>query len=224
MRDHGVDVDRPTQPVDIEVLEDIDELSSPSSYPVKVTVEHLDAIDEESKTEIVHAKFVVGADGAHSWVRKALGIEMEGEQTDYIWGVVDIVPETNFPDIRNTSVIYSGNGSCKVVPREGDLVRLYIQLSDTDAVNLSSSAGRVDKSKMTPQKIISVARKILHPFELAEPKEIAWWTVYIIGQRVASSYSVKDRVFIAGDACHTHSPKAGERISLPLRFSNFTVV
>ncbi|KAF8555666.1 hypothetical protein OG21DRAFT_1438471 [Imleria badia] len=210
MRDHGVDVDRPTQPVDIEVLEDIDELSSPSSYPVKVTVEHLDAIDEESKTEIVHAKFVVGADGAHSWVRKALGIEMEGEQTDYIWGVVDIVPETNFPDIRNTSVIYSGNGSCKVVPREGDLVRLYIQLSDTDAVNLSSSAGRVDKSKMTPQKIISVARKILHPFELAEPKEIAWWTVYIIGQRVASSYSVKDRVFIAGDACHTHSPKAGQ--------------
>ena len=64
---------------------------------MQVTLEHLDAIDE-SKTEIVHAKFVVGADGepyptcsrssidiqfvgAHSWVRKALGIEMEGEQT-----------------------------------------------------------------------------------------------------------------------------------------------
>ena len=37
----------------------------------------------------------------------------------------------------------------------------------------------------------------------------------LVGQRVASSYSVKDRVFIAGDACHTHSPKAGENISLP---------
>lgn len=35
-----------------------------------------------------------------------------------------------------------------------------------------------------------------------------------VGQRVASSYSVKGRVFIAGDACHTHSPKAGEKISL----------
>lgn len=34
-----------------------------------------------------------------------------------------------------------------------------------------------------------------------------------VGQRVASSYSVKDRAFIAGDACHTHSPKAGENIS-----------
>lgn len=30
---------------------------------MQVTVERLDAIDEESKTEIVHSKFVVGADG-----------------------------------------------------------------------------------------------------------------------------------------------------------------
>ena len=33
-----------------------------------------------------------------------------------------------------------------------------------------------------------------------------------VGQRVASSYSVKDCVFIAGVACHTHSPKAGEKM------------
>ena len=32
----------------------------------------------------------------------------------------------------------------------------------------------------------------------------------IVGQRVASAYSKNDRVFIAGDACHTHSPKAGQ--------------
>jgi hypothetical protein len=34
-----------------------------------------------------------------------------------------------------------------------------------------------------------------------------------VGQRVASQFSVDDRVFIAGDACHTHSPKAGEHIA-----------
>lgn len=40
-------------------------------------------LDKESgdDAEIVHAKFVVGADGAHSWVRKTLGISMDGEQT-----------------------------------------------------------------------------------------------------------------------------------------------
>lgn len=48
--------------------------------------------------EVVQCKYVVGCDGAHSWTRKALGPEfdMVGEMTDYIWGVLDIVPITNF--------------------------------------------------------------------------------------------------------------------------------
>ncbi|KAG9313173.1 putative phenol 2-monooxygenase [Chiua virens] len=207
MKDHGVQVDRRSQPSAIEISEDTRELSSPSSYPVKVTVERLDAYDGQNRTEIVHAKFVVGADGAHSWVRKTLGIEMEGEQTDYIWGVLDMVPETNFPDIRNHAMINSMNGSAMVIPREGETVRVYIQLSDADL--LDPSTRRIDKSKMSPEKLLSVAKKIFHPYEL-DSKKFEWWTVYIIGQRVASSYSVKDRVFIAGDACHTHSPKAGQ--------------
>ena len=36
---------------------------------------------EHDETEIVRAKFVIGCDGAHSWTRKELGIELEGEQT-----------------------------------------------------------------------------------------------------------------------------------------------
>lgn len=60
-----------------------------------------------------------------------------------------------------------------------------------------------------------------------DAREIEWWTIYIsrfpvrsclkllqlfdaVGQRVASKFSVHERVFIAGDACHTHSPKAGQ--------------
>ena len=38
-----------------------------------------------SFTETVHAKFVVGCDGAHSWTRRQIGSVMEGEQTDFIW-------------------------------------------------------------------------------------------------------------------------------------------
>src|SRR5258708_28346811 len=32
----------------------------------------------------------------------------------------------------------------------------------------------------------------------------------LVGQRVAARFTAKERVFIAGDACHTHSPKAGQ--------------
>ena len=31
-----------------------------------------------------------------------------------------------------------------------------------------------------------------------------------VGQRIASKFAVHERVFIVGDACHTHSPKAGQ--------------
>ncbi|PCH36424.1 hypothetical protein WOLCODRAFT_140412 [Wolfiporia cocos MD-104 SS10] len=203
----GVHVERPVVPTSIELSTVEEELKDPNSHAVKVVLKHLDAADA-TETEIVHAKFVLGADGAHSWVRKSLGIAMEGEQTDYIWGVLDFVPDTNFPDIRNRCSVRSHNGSCMVIPREGDTVRLYVQLSDADVRD--TATGRVDKNKFSSERLLDIARRSLSPFTIAAPHGIEWWTLYIIGQRVASKYSVHERVFIAGDACHTHSPKAGQ--------------
>ncbi|KAF9648655.1 hypothetical protein BDM02DRAFT_3155659 [Thelephora ganbajun] len=203
----GRAVERPIKPTSIELSQNEAELRDPRAYPVKVHLKRLNAADEQSSTEIVNARFVVGADGAHSWVRKNFGIQMEGEQTEYIWGVIDTVPETNFPDIRNRCVIHSESGSCMVIPREGDKVRLYIQLSDKQVVD--SATGRVDKGRVSTDHLLQAVKKIIKPYTI-DVREIEWWTIYIIGQRVASKFSIHDRVFIAGDACHTHSPKAGQ--------------
>lgn len=73
---------------------------------------------------------------------------------DYIWGVIDTIPETNFPDIRNRCAIHSEGGSCMVIPREGDKVRLYIQLSDKQVVD--PATGRVDKSRVSPELLLQV--------------------------------------------------------------------
>ncbi|KAH7919888.1 hypothetical protein BV22DRAFT_840363 [Leucogyrophana mollusca] len=203
-----VRVERPIVPSSIELARDQAELQDASSHPVRVTLSYVEGPDSPARTEVVRAKYVIGADGAHSWVRKSFGITMDGEQTDYVWGVVDMVPDTNFPDIRNRTAIHSTNGSCMIIPREGDVVRLYVQLSDKDVIDPAS--GRIDKSRMSPEKLLEVARKTFYPYTLNTPKEFHWWTIYIIGQRVASRFSVNERVFIAGDACHTHSPKAGQ--------------
>jgi phenol 2-monooxygenase (NADPH) len=48
--------------------------------------------------ETVHAKYLIGCDGAHSWTRKQLGIDMDGENADAIWGVLEVKPLTNFPE------------------------------------------------------------------------------------------------------------------------------
>jgi phenol 2-monooxygenase (NADPH) len=46
--------------------------------------------------ETIKAKYVIGCDGARSWTRCALGFELQGEATDFIWGVIDCVPITDF--------------------------------------------------------------------------------------------------------------------------------
>lgn len=56
--------------------------------------------EKAGRTETVKAKYMLGADGARSWVRQQLGFKLEGESTDYIWGVLDVIPITDFPDIR----------------------------------------------------------------------------------------------------------------------------
>lgn len=160
--------------------------------------------DIPGSRETIHAKYIIGCDGAHSWTRKAMGYEMQGEQTDFIWGVLDAIPITDFPDIRMRCAIHSENsGSVMVIPREDGLVRFYIQISETNK--------GVDRNNITWQMILKSAQTIMSPFKIdIAKKDLNWWTAYQIGQRTASGFSLHDRAFIAGDACHTHSPKAGQ--------------
>lgn len=163
--------------------------------------------------EIVHAKYVLGCDGARSWTRRALGFELDGEATDFIWGVMDIVPITDFPDIRMRCAIHSAeNGSLMVIPRENGLVRLYIQLKEV----VPDATGRADRSKITPEIIFRSAQKIIAPYKL-DYEYCDWWTAYQIGQRVGTDFSAHGRVFLAGDAVHTHSPKAGQGMNISMQ-------
>lgn len=84
---------------------------------------------------------------------------MEGEQTDYVWGVIDIVPITDFPQVRAFSMIHSKNGSCLVIPREDNKLRLYVQLNPKDAIG--DATGRVDKTKFSPDEILEASVIIL---------------------------------------------------------------
>lgn len=170
-----------------------------------------------NKEEVVKAKYMIGTDGAHSWTRKQLGFDLVGEQTDFIWGVLDIVPITDFPDIRSRCAIHSASsGSIMVIPRENKLVRLYIQITTTEKIG--DQATRADRSKVNPETILATANRILSPYTLSYRK-LDWWTAYQIGQRVGNHFSAHERVFLAGDAVHTHSPKAGQGMNVSMHDS-----
>lgn len=119
---------------------------------------------KQGQTETVHAKYMIGCDGAHSWTRGQLGFELQGEATDFIWGVLDIVPITDFPDIRMRCAVHSqSSGSLMNIPRENKLTRLYIQLTEV----APDASGRADRSKITPDTILKAAQKIIAPYKLS---------------------------------------------------------
>jgi phenol 2-monooxygenase (NADPH) len=189
-------------------------------HAVTVSLERLEA-GHEGEVETVRARYVVGCDGARSTVRKSIGRELRGDSANHAWGVMDILAVTDFPDIRFKSLIQSANdGSIIVIPREGGyLVRLYVELTHLDA------GERVANRHITADDLIAKARRILHPHTL-EVKEVAWWSVYEIGQRLTDKFddvpaeevaTRLPRVFIAGDACHTHSPKAGQGMNVSMQ-------
>ncbi len=185
-----------------------------------VTLERLDPA-HQGETETVTARYVVGCDGARSVVRTSIGRELHGDSANHAWGVMDVLAVTDFPDIRCKCLIQSAQaGSMLIIPREGGyLVRLYAELTRLD------TGERVASRNITVDDLIAKARRILNPYTL-EVKEIPWWSVYEIGQRLTDKFddvpaaemaTRLPSVFIAGDACHTHSPKAGQGMNVSMQ-------
>ena len=113
----------------------------------------------------------------------------------------------DFPDLNYKCLIHSrSEGSIMVIPRENSLVRFYVQLQSHDA---SGKAIAIERSKATQDICIERAKAILSPFKL-EFGYVDWFSVYQIGQRIASNYTLDHKIFLGGDATHTHSPKAGQ--------------
>lgn len=185
-----------------------------STHPVTALIA-VEPDGQEATVECVRARYVVGCDGAHGAVRKAIGGVMLGDSSNRIWGVMDVLAVTNFPDIRLKAAVQSAAGNLLIIPREGGyLVRLYVELDNAVQPKLSASDVMIDS-------VISAAQRILHPY-IFEVKEVAWWSAYEIGQRISDRFDdgsavQSPRIFIAGDACHTHSPKAGQGMNVSMQ-------
>lgn len=187
-------------------------------HPVVVTLR-----DEAQGADItVRAKYVVGCDGARSRVREAIGAVPHGDFANHAWGVVDMLAVTDFPDIRLKAAIQSADeGNILLIPREGGyMVRLYVDLGEIDPNERDAF-----RDKHTQESVVATAQRVLRPYSL-DVKSVEWFAVYQVGQRVTDRFddvpieqvdSRLPRVFIAGDACHTHSAKAGQGMNVSMQ-------
>ncbi|ALJ21406.1 FAD-dependent monooxygenase [Microbacterium sp. No. 7] len=189
-------------------------------YPVAARVEYVTG-PRAGEMRTVRAKYLVGGDGARSRVRASLGHGLHGEAALHAWGVMDVLANTDFPDIQLKCSIQSHDaGNILLIPREGGyLVRIYVDLGEIDELD----GGAV---RSTPvEAIIAKANRILHPYSL-DVRAVTWWSVYEVAHRIADGFDdvptdlvgiQTPRAFIMGDACHTHSAKAGQGMNVSIQ-------
>ncbi len=195
-------------------------VESSSDHPVRVTLREV----ASGALKTIRAKYVVGCDGARSGVRDAIGAVPNGDFANHAWGVVDMLATTDFPDIRLKAAIQSGDeGNILLIPREGGhMVRLYVDLGEIDPNKRDAF-----RDRHTQESVIATAQRVLRPYTL-DVKSVVWFAVYQVGQRVTDRFddvpaeqlgTRLPRVFIAGDACHTHSAKAGQGMNVSMQDS-----
>jgi len=205
LHENGADVQRPWTITGFK-HDDQDQ-----TYPVEVNLKHV----QTEQKETVQARYLFSGEGARSFIRDQLGVKIHHKDPiSNVWGVMDGVVRTDFPDVKvcqftQTSgrrylsskmkcTIHSDYGSIMIIPRENNLVRLYIQIATSTDKDFNP------RKQATPEEVQASAKKILQPYYI-EWDRVEWYSVYPIGQGIAEKYTVDHRIFMGGDCCHTHS-------------------
>ncbi|KAL8823835.1 MAG: hypothetical protein Q9191_005513 [Dirinaria sp. TL-2023a] len=150
------------------------------SHPVLATIKHT----KSGRLRTVKAKYLVGAEGAASSIRKQLQIPFDGTTTDIHWGIMDCKFESDYPYITTFGA-----------ERVKELVEDHRE-----------AGGRVDIHSITAEEVLEQTNRVFAPYTVKFASSLSWFAVWKISERVARSFSSPDfRVHLGGDAAHVHS-------------------
>lgn len=193
LKKEGVELEAPWELKSMEILDEVDlgghkvvaGLSSP----------------ETGAKRTLKCRYLVGADGGRSSVRQMMNIPFDGSSSPDKWVRVDGVIETDLPKPRTYCAIES--------PTHGNVLWAALDHGAT-RIGYAFTAERQKAYEVFDEEAaVKEAIASVKPFSL-KFKQVDWWTLYVVGQRIARNFFVKDCVFLAGDACHTHSSGAAQ--------------
>jgi 2-polyprenyl-6-methoxyphenol hydroxylase-like FAD-dependent oxidoreductase len=152
---------------------------------------------EDGRAEIIHSRWLIGCDGAHSTVRQGLDVSFRGDTVGFSFFLADLTldgPNVPQDELR---VYLHGGDVLFIAPLRKGLWRLIVALhSEQNAPErqpqLSDFQAAIDRSAggMTA-------------------RDPTWMAPFRVNQRKAEHYRMQN-AFLAGDACHIHSPVGGQ--------------
>ncbi|KIX94360.1 uncharacterized protein Z520_10070 [Fonsecaea multimorphosa CBS 102226] len=191
--EHGVFLESQVEVTEISHLT----FKNVNDYKVKATLRNT----AMGATSTIACKYLVGADGGRSFVRSACDIPFDGSTSEDKWVRIDGIIESDMPKQRVYGAIES--------PTHGNVLWAALDHGAT-RIGFAFTADRQNAyAEFDEKAAVAEAIASVKPFSLTF-KKVDWYTVYAVGQRIARNFFVRGSVFLAGDACHTHSSGAAQ--------------
>ncbi len=164
--------------------------------PVTAVEQDVDGVLATAGTEAYRGRYLVGADGASSAVRRAVGVPFEG----FTWPERFLVLSTPFdfdtalPDLSSVTYV-----------ADPEHWHFLLRIPGLWRVMFPVAAAVSDEAALDPPFGQSLLAKVVPGLG---GYEIAHRTLYRVHQRVAERFRA-GRVFLAGDAAHVNNPLGG---------------
>ncbi|KAF8989718.1 FAD binding domain-containing protein, partial [Cyathus striatus] len=182
-------------------------------YDDHVVAHLIKLVEGNATSEIVNSAYLVGADGAHSTVRKKLGLSFLGECIEEAYMKVgDIEMEERLDrkfwhfwgeprsKMQVLLAIMPDHNAYHYMQGQDPDVYNFIVSGDNNLTNVTATSGR--------ENLIQAIEEITGRKDLVF-KAIRWISNYRPNVRMVDKFHV-NRVFLAGDAAHCHSPAGGQ--------------
>lgn len=173
-------------------------------------------LSSDGGEQTVHADYLVGADGAHSIVRKTLGLTFEGAAFEEQYMLGDVEVDWSMPRGYGIRSMHQADGKtddllvCIPLPGRGRY-RMSMLVPDelsrdrppTNGVAHGFAGGNAPELHHIQAVIdrLSPVQTVAH--------DLRWSSVFRISHRIVNAYG-HGRVFIAGDAAHIHPPTGAQ--------------
>ncbi|WP_207002960.1 FAD-dependent monooxygenase [Trinickia mobilis] len=185
---------------------------TPGASRVEAVLSHADG-----RSEIAHAAYLIGADGAHSTVRHLLSVGFAGKTFEQTFLLADLQAVSDCSD-DEFHIFASGEGLVGLFPLGGGRHRLIADNPPSLAAVVAGTTAEANAAA-THQAIASpaaapsldecrqiAARRVHGRLDL---DTLAWSSYFHVNSRMAERLRAQ-RVFLAGDSAHVHSPAGAQ--------------